>query len=153
MINIKKFGAYTLFSCVQLTVSSCLMHSMVASRALVPLEASSSTAFTVFSKDVTLVTITWTHRCKAYIYISLLRTPLPVWSLVEHLMAKFTIANMSAFGNQQFIENYFLYFYRILLTYFILSSQFIKTYIVFTDWNKAEIKIILNYYNIKWKTH
>lgn len=40
-------------------MSSCLIHSMVASRALVPRVASSSTAFTVFSRDVTLVTITW----------------------------------------------------------------------------------------------
>lgn len=42
----------------RLTASSCLMCSMVASRALVPLVASSSTAFTVFRSDVTLVTIT-----------------------------------------------------------------------------------------------
>lgn len=41
-----------------LTVSSCLMHSMVASSALVPRVASSSTAFTVFRRDVTLVTMT-----------------------------------------------------------------------------------------------
>lgn len=41
-----------------LTASSCLMCSVVASRALVPLVASSSTAFTVFSSDVTLVTMT-----------------------------------------------------------------------------------------------
>lgn len=41
-----------------ITVSSCLMHSIVASSALVPLVASSSTAFTVFSSDVTFVTIT-----------------------------------------------------------------------------------------------
>lgn len=41
-----------------LTVSSCLMHSMVASNALVPRVASSSTAFTVFRRDVTLVTMT-----------------------------------------------------------------------------------------------
>lgn len=41
-----------------LTVSSCLMHSMVASSALVPRVASSSTAFTVFRRDVTFVTIT-----------------------------------------------------------------------------------------------
>lgn len=34
------------------------MCSMVASKALVPLVASSSTAFTVFRRDVTLVTIT-----------------------------------------------------------------------------------------------
>lgn len=45
-----------------LTVSSCLMCSMVASKALVPLVASSSTAFTVFRRDVTLVTITCSIR-------------------------------------------------------------------------------------------
>ncbi len=44
------------------TVSSCLMHSIVASRALVPRVASSSTAFTVFSREVTFVTITCKHR-------------------------------------------------------------------------------------------
>lgn len=42
-----------------LTASSCLMCSMVASSARVPLVASSSTAFTVFSRDVTFVTITY----------------------------------------------------------------------------------------------
>lgn len=42
-----------------LTASSCLIHSIVASRALVPRVASSSTALTVFSRDVTLVTITY----------------------------------------------------------------------------------------------
>lgn len=42
-----------------LTDISCLMHSIVASSALVPRVASSSTALTVFSRDVTLVTITW----------------------------------------------------------------------------------------------
>lgn len=42
-----------------LTASSCRMCSVVASRARVPLVASSSTAFTVLSRDVTLVTITW----------------------------------------------------------------------------------------------
>lgn len=47
---------------VFLTASSCLMCSMVASSARVPLVASSSTAFTVFSRDVTFVTITWFHR-------------------------------------------------------------------------------------------
>lgn len=60
----------TLFHCivvqfsgsVSLTASSCLMCSMVASSARVPLVASSSTAFTVFSRDVTFVTITWSHR-------------------------------------------------------------------------------------------
>lgn len=41
-----------------LTASSCLMCSVVASRARVPLVASSSTAFTVLSNEVTLVTIT-----------------------------------------------------------------------------------------------
>lgn len=41
-----------------LTASSCRMCSVVASRARVPLVASSSTAFTVLSNDVTLVTIT-----------------------------------------------------------------------------------------------
>lgn len=41
------------------TVSSCLMYSIVASRALVPRVASSSTALTVFKSDVTFVTITW----------------------------------------------------------------------------------------------
>lgn len=46
------------------TVSSCLMCSMVASKALVPLVASSSTAFTVFRRDVTLVTITCAGRRK-----------------------------------------------------------------------------------------
>lgn len=35
------------------------MHSIVASSALVPRVASSSTALTVFSSDVTLVTMTW----------------------------------------------------------------------------------------------
>jgi len=40
------------------TVSSCLMYSIVASRALVPRVASSSTALTVFKSDVTFVTIT-----------------------------------------------------------------------------------------------
>lgn len=41
-----------------LTASSCRMCSIVASSARVPFVASSSTAFTVFSKDVTLVTMT-----------------------------------------------------------------------------------------------
>lgn len=53
--------SHILINCLgkhQLTASSCLMHSIVASRALVPRVASSSTAFTVFSSDVTLVTIT-----------------------------------------------------------------------------------------------
>lgn len=45
-------------SCWVLTVSSCFMYSMVASRALVPRVASSSTAFTVLRREVTLVTIT-----------------------------------------------------------------------------------------------
>lgn len=45
-----------------LTASSCRMCSVVASRARVPLVASSSTAFTVLSSDVTLVTITWGHQ-------------------------------------------------------------------------------------------
>lgn len=41
-----------------LTASSWRMCSMVASSARVPFVASSSTAFTVFSKEVTFVTIT-----------------------------------------------------------------------------------------------
>lgn len=45
-----------------LTASSCRMCSVVASRARVPLVASSSTAFTVLSRDVTLVTITCGHQ-------------------------------------------------------------------------------------------
>lgn len=44
------------------TVSSCLMYSIVASRALVPRVASSSTALTVFKSDVTFVTITWREK-------------------------------------------------------------------------------------------
>lgn len=48
--------------CGFLTAISCLMHSMVASSALVPRVASSSTAFTVFSREVTLVTITWKKK-------------------------------------------------------------------------------------------
>ena len=47
-----------------LTAISCLMHSIVASRALVPRVASSSTALTVFSRDVTLVTITCRNMSK-----------------------------------------------------------------------------------------
>lgn len=50
-----------------LTVSSCLMHSMVASSALVPRVASSSTAFTVFRRDVTFVTITCRMNTDAHI--------------------------------------------------------------------------------------
>lgn len=45
-----------------LTASSCRMCSVVASRARVPLVASSSTAFTVLSSDVTLVTMTCGHQ-------------------------------------------------------------------------------------------
>ena len=45
-----------------LTASSCRICSVVASRARVPLVASSSTAFTVLSSDVTLVTITCGHQ-------------------------------------------------------------------------------------------
>lgn len=44
--------------CRPLTASSWRMCSIVASRARVPLVASSSTAFTVLSSDVTLVTMT-----------------------------------------------------------------------------------------------
>jgi len=45
-------------SAAVLTASSWRMCSIVASSARVPFVASSSTAFTVFSKEVTLVTIT-----------------------------------------------------------------------------------------------
>lgn len=64
-VNMRKVQAHNLAqsweglgSRIQLTASSCRMCSVVASRARVPLVASSSTAFTVLSKDVTLVTIT-----------------------------------------------------------------------------------------------
>lgn len=45
-----------------LTASSWRMCSIVASSARVPFVASSSTAFTVFSKEVTFVTITCGKR-------------------------------------------------------------------------------------------
>lgn len=47
-----------------LTASSCLMCSMVLSKALVPFVASSSTAFTVFRRDVTLVTMTYNKNIR-----------------------------------------------------------------------------------------
>lgn len=48
-----------------LTASSWRMCSIVASSARVPFVASSSTAFTVFSKEVTFVTITYGRRKRA----------------------------------------------------------------------------------------
>lgn len=48
-----------------LTASSWRMCSIVASSARVPFVASSSTAFTVFSKEVTFVTITCRRKKKA----------------------------------------------------------------------------------------
>lgn len=48
-----------------LTASSWRMCSIVASSARVPFVASSSTAFTVFSKEVTFVTITCGMRKRA----------------------------------------------------------------------------------------